>query len=182
MNRRVIAFCVSLLPLMISSGMVYSILPIYLAEDLGASESGVGLLFTIGALSGVLTSVIVGKISDRIGRRPLIFLSQVAFATVMLAYSMVEYYVYAIPIHVLEGFAWATIGTVAPAYISDVAGREERGESMGIYNTVWNLGWVVGPILGGYLAEQFGFRFMLRFAFLTIVVGTFLLAYQTKQP
>jgi len=182
MNRRVVAFCVSLLPLMISSGMVYSILPIYLVKDLGANEFYVGFLFTIGALSGVFTSIAVGRLSDRVGRRPLIMLSQIAFAIVMLVYSTINYYIYAVPIHILEGFAWATIGTVAPAYIADLAGKDERGESMGIYNTVWSLGWVVGPILGGFLAEHFGFRFMLRFAFLTILLGIVLLCYHTKQP
>ncbi len=178
MNRKVVAFCVSLLPLMISSGMVYSILPIYISNELKASEVAVGFLFTIGALTGVFTSILIGRLSDRLGRRPLILLSQIAFAMVMLTYSFINYYLYAIPIHVLEGFAWATIGTVAPAYIADLAGREERGESMGIYNTVWSMGWVVGPILGGFLAEIFGFRLMLRVAFLMIVSGLILTATQ----
>ncbi len=176
MNRKVVAFCLSLLPLMISSGMVYSVLPIYISDELKASDFAVGLLFTIGALTGVFTSILIGRISDRFGRKPLILLSQIAFAMVMLTYSFISYYIYAIPIHILEGFAWATIGTVAPAYIADLAGREERGESMGIYNTVWSLGWVVGPILGGFLAEFFGFRLMLRFAFLMIILGLILTA------
>ncbi len=187
MNRKVIAFCVSLLPLMISSGMVYSILPIYISDELKASKVAVGFLFTIGALTGVFTSILIGRLSDKLGRKPLILLSQLAFAIVMLVYSLISYYIYAIPIHILEGFAWATIGTVAPAYIADLAGKEERGESMGIYNTVWSLGWVIGPILGGFLAELFGFRLMLRFAFLMIIVGLILSAFansrcQTKQP
>ena len=171
MNKRVVVFCMSLLPLMISSGMVYSVLPIYISEELKADKIIVGTLFTIGALTGTLTSVLVGKLSDRFGRKPLIMCSQIAFALVMLLYSLINYYVYAFPIHVLEGFAWATIGTVAPAYISDLARKDERGESMGVYSTVWNFGWVIGPILGGTLAELFGFRLMLRVAFLMILAG-----------
>ncbi len=181
MNRKVVVFCVSLLPLMISSGMVYSILPIYISDELKAGKVAVGLLFTVGALTGVFTSILIGKISDMFGRKPLILLSQIAFAIVMLTYSFISYYIYAIPIHILEGFAWATIGTVAPAYIADLAGKEERGESMGIYNTVWSLGWVVGPILGGFLAEFFGFRLMLKFAFLMIIVGLILSAFANSK-
>ncbi len=176
MNRRIVAFCLSLLPLMISSGMVYSVLPIYLSKELKASETAVGLLFTTGALTGVITSFAIGAISDRIGRKPMIVVSQMAFALVMLLYSLIHYYIYAVPIHILEGFAWATIGTVAPAYIADLSEKKERGKSMGIYTTVWNLGWVIGPVLGGVLAESFGFRFMLRTAFAMIVFGLTLAA------
>lgn len=176
MNKRVVAFCASLLPLMISSGMVYSVLPIYISDELKASRIIVGMLFTVGALTGVFTSILIGKISDRFGRRPLILLSQIAFAIGMLMYSIINQYIYAFLIHVLEGFAWAAIGTVAPAYIADLSRKDERGKSMGVYNTVWSLGWVIGPILGGFLAELFGFRLMLRFAFLMIVVGLIAIA------
>jgi len=174
MEKRVVRFCLCLLPLMISSGMFYSVLPIYISRELKASEFSVGLLFTVGALTGALISVAVGKISDRYGRKRLILLSQLSFGLVMLFYSIINYYVYAFAIHILEGFAWAVIGTTAPAYISDLARAEERGESMGFYNTVVQVGWVIGPFLGGFLAEFFGFRLMLRLAFVMIIFGLIL--------
>ncbi len=180
MNKRVVVFCLSLLPLMISSGMVYSILPIYISEELKADKVSIGALFTVGALTGAFTSIMIGKLSDRFGRRKLVMFSQIAFALTMLVYSVINYYVYAFPIHVIEGFAWATIGTVAPAYIADLTKRGERGESMGIYNTVWSIGWVIGPILGGLLAEILGFRIMLRIAFIMILVGLIIFIYKIK--
>ena len=176
MNRRVAIFCVSLLPLTISAGMVYSILPIYISEELKANKVIVGALFTSGALTGVITSILIGKLSDIFGRQFFIILSKISFALVMLLYSLIDHYIYAFPIHILEGFAWATINTIAPTYIADLTRKDERGQSMGFYNMIWSLGWVIGPILGGVLAELFGFRLMLRFAFIMITLGlTFLI-------
>ena len=169
---RVVRFCLSLLPLMITSGMFYSILPIYISKELNASEMVVGSLFTTGALTGAMVSIAVGKISDIIGRKSLIVLSQIFFGLVMLLYSIINDYVFAYPIHMLEGFAWATLGVNAPAYIADVS--ERRGESLGVYNTVVHIGWVIGPLLGGFLAEFFGFRLMLRIAFVMIILGLIL--------
>ena len=157
---------------MITSGMFYSILPIYISKELNASEMVVGSLFTTGALTGAIVSIAVGKISDLIGRKSMIILSQIFFGLVMLLYSIISYYVFAYPIHVLEGFAWATLGVSAPAYIADVS--KKRGESLGVYNTVVHIGWVIGPVLGGFLAEFFGFRIMLRIAFVMIILGLIL--------
>lgn len=166
---RIVRFCLSLLPLMITSGMFYSVLPIYISKELKASETIVGSLFTVGALTGAIVSIGVGKLSDVIGRKSMILISQILFGLVTLFYSLISDYVFAYPIHVLEGFAWATLGVSAPAYIADVS--EKKGESLGVYNTVVHIGWVIGPILGGFLAELFGFRFMLRFAFVLIIFG-----------
>jgi len=108
---------------------------------------------------------------DRFGKKPLILLSQMLFAFVMLAYSVITSYVYAYFIHVVEGFAWASLGVAYPALLADIAKSGERGEAFGVYNTVWNLGWVIGPFLGGGLAHLFGFRFMLRISSVMILIG-----------
>ncbi len=171
MNRTVVAFSLSLLPFMISSGMMYSVLPIYISKELGANVMETGMLFTTGATVGLFTSIIIGKIADRFGKKPLILLSQMLFALVMLIYSIITDFVYAYPIHVLEGFAWASLGVAYPALLADVAKKGRRGEAFGIYNTVWNMGWVIGPILGGTLAHFFGFRLMLRISAIMILVG-----------
>lgn len=177
MDKKVVSFSLSLLPMMVSSGMFYSVLSIYISEELKANKMQIGMLFTIGALTGVLTSILLGKAADRFGKKPLVILAQVLFAIVMLSYSLITHYIYAFPIHIVEGFAWAMIGASAPALIADLAKKGERGEAMGIYNTVWSLGWVIGPFLGGSLAELFGFRFMLTASFVMILAGIVLSSY-----
>ncbi len=169
--KRVTLLALSLLPMMISSGMIYSVLPIYINQELGAGKIQIGSLFTLGALAGALTSYSIGKLSDRFERKYLILISQASFSIVMLSYSLISSYKYAYPIHIFEGVAWTTLGVSAPALIADITKKGERGEAMGIYNTMWSIGWIIGPFMGGSLSEMFGFRFMLRISFLMILVG-----------
>lgn len=173
-RTKIYAFSLSLLPLMTSAGMMYSVLPIYLTE-LGAGKMAIGLLFTSGAAAGAASSIFFGKLADKFGRRPLILIAQVSFAVVMLLYSTIVHYIQALPLHILEGFGWAMLGVASPALITDIARR--KGEALGVYNMAWNLGWVIGPAFGGCLSEFFGFRVMLRVAFLMISFGAFATLY-----
>ncbi len=172
--RKIYLLSASLLPLMISSGMIYSVLPLYLSKELGAAEMQVGFLFTTGAATGAAASIALGRIADRIGKKPLVVASQFFFAAVMLLYSTISSYIYAFPIHIIEGFAWAMVATSAPALAADLAGKGRRGEAIGVYNTAWNVGWVIGPALGGTLAHVYGFRFTFKLSFLMIIFGAVL--------
>jgi len=169
--KKTILLSATLLPLMISSGMVYSVLPIYISEELGASRIEVGGIFTLGASIGLLTSYLLGKIADRIGKKPMILLAQSGFAFVMLSYSLIYDKNYAYFIQIFEGLSWTMLGVSAPALIADITEKGERGEAMGIYSTSWSMGWVLGPITGGALSQFFGFRVMLRVSFLMLVFG-----------
>ncbi|MDI6632628.1 MAG: hypothetical protein QME13_09365, partial [Thermoanaerobacteraceae bacterium] len=63
MDKRLYAFCLAILPVMVCSGMVYSVLALYFAE-LGASTSQIGLIYTTGALTGALFSPLLGRLAD----------------------------------------------------------------------------------------------------------------------
>ena len=112
--KKTVILSLTLLPMMISSGMVYSVLPIYIAEELKATKTEVGSIFTLGALSGLVTAYIFGKIADRIGRKPLILTAQIGFAMVMLFYSLISQKTFAYFIQILEGMSWAMLGVAAP--------------------------------------------------------------------
>lgn len=71
----------------------------------------------------------------------------------------------------LEGVAWGAEGATALALIADIVPPVERGQAMGMYNTVWNLGWIAGPALGGVLAQLVGFRSMFMICSLMILFG-----------
>ena len=163
--------CASLLPLMICTGMIYSILALYV-EELGATRSQIGVLFTASAAVGAVAAPLFGRLSDRLRRRkPIISFSMLTFLAIFIAYALARSYAEIFPAHALEGAAWAALGAVTPALIADITPEHERGRAMGVYNTTWNLGWIIGPVLGGFLAEHFGFRFCFLVCSLMILFG-----------
>ncbi|MHC1586335.1 MAG: MFS transporter [Candidatus Hecatellaceae archaeon] len=173
-KRRLYTFYASVFPLMVCAGMVYSILVLYISE-LGASKTEIGLIYMTGSAMGALVSPMIGKVSDRIGRKPIMALSMIGFTLAFLAYSLIDQAIYAFPIQALEGAAWAAMGTVASAFIADLAPERERGWAMGMYERTWFLGWIVGPALGGYLADHLGFKTTLLIGSALTLVGLIIL-------
>lgn len=128
-------------------GMVIPLSPI-LARDFGADGLQVGLLISIYSLTQFLSAPFWGRLSDTIGRKPVILtgLLGASFAHFWFAFS-----------HDLTGLflSRATAGffggniTTAMAYIADVTGKQERSKNMGLIGMAFGLGFTLGPALGG---------------------------------
>jgi len=131
-------------------GIVLPLLPLY-GDDLGASHATVALLFV--AFSGLqfLTAPIWGRLSDRIGRRPVLLIG--------LGGSIASYTLFGIAsMHMILGLLFAsrltagifggTIST-AYAYIADVTKPEERGRGMALIGMAFGIGFTLGPAIGG---------------------------------
>jgi len=174
--------CISVLPLMVCSGMVYSVLSLYFHEVIGASYAQIGLIYMAGSSSGALISPLVGRISDRIGRRPVLLMSMLGFTLAFLLYAFIGDYLQAFLVQALEGASWAALGVSAYAFIADITPAHERGWAMGVYGRSWYVGWIVGPLLGGYLAEHIGFKYLFLAGSCLIVVGLTSVLLYVKEP
>jgi MFS family permease len=170
LDKSVYYLFVSIFPLMVCSGIIYSVFPLFIAK-MGATEAVVGLVFAIGSASGAFAGPIFGKFSDKFGRRIILLVSMVIFVIVFLLYSVASDVLHVSIIQGLEGVAWAAEGATAIALIADSVPSKERGQAIGMYNTVWHMGWVVGPILGGVLAQLVGFRAMFMICSALILLG-----------
>ena len=132
-------------------GIIIPLLPFY-AESFGASAFEIGLLGTSFSLMQFLFSPVWGRLSDRIGRRPIILIG--------LAGSCASYLVLAVagslPLiflaRIVGGVAGANIPT-AQAYIADVTTPENRARGMGMVGAAFGLGFIFGPALGGVLSH-----------------------------
>jgi len=172
---------VSILPLMICSGMVYSILAVYLNSQLGATTTIVGFIYMVGSASGAVFSPMVGKLSDRIGRKPIMTFSMVGFMVAFSAYAFIESFVQAFPIQALEGLTWAAMGAAVTAFIADIVPSEKRGWAMGMYERTWFIGWIIGPVLGGYIADVLGFKTTFLMGSALLVLGLTLMVLFVKE-
>lgn len=140
---------------LIGFGIVMPTLP-YWAREFGADGSELGLLITGYAAAQFLCAPLWGRLSDRIGRRPVLLstVAGTALSLLGLAFAPSLFWLFAARV-AAGGFA-ANIG-VASAYIGDVTPAEERTRWMGLLGASFGVGFVLGPILGGLLAP-FGYR------------------------
>jgi DHA1 family tetracycline resistance protein-like MFS transporter len=135
--------------------IILPLLPFY-SERLGASPTAVGAVVSIYAVFQLISGPILGQLSDRFGRRPVLLISQLGTLAgfIFLAFSTQLWMVFFA--RALDG---ATAGnlTTAQAYISDVTKPEERAKSFAIIGVAFGFGFLIGPAISGFLA-QFGYQ------------------------
>lgn len=112
-----------------------------------------GLFGTIWALMQFFCSPLLGVLSDRFGRRPVILLSCLGLGLDYFAMALAPTLGWLLVGRVVSGITSASIGA-AGAYIADVTPPEKRAGSFGMLGAAWGLGFVIGPALGGILGGQ----------------------------
>ena len=144
-----ILFGVILLDL-IGFGIIIPILP-FLSPQLGADKMDIALIIVVYAIFAGLSGPFWGRLSDRIGRKPVIMicLSGAALAYVMLGLASQLWMIYA-----ARAFAGVMAGNfgVASAMMADITSAENRARGMGLIGAAFGLGMVLGPMLGGLLS------------------------------
>jgi DHA1 family tetracycline resistance protein-like MFS transporter len=132
-------------------GIIIPLLPFY-AETFGANALIIGLLSTSFSLMQFVFAPVWGRLSDRIGRRPVILLglfgSFVSYLVFGLANSLVVLFVS----RIFAGIAGANIPT-AQAVIADSTTIENRAKGMGMIGAAFGLGFIFGPAIGGFLSR-----------------------------
>jgi multidrug resistance protein len=122
------------------------------AEQYGFSELQIGLLFSAYPLCQLVAGPILGRLSDRFGRRPLLILSQAGTALSFLMLGLSSHFSIMLLARMLDGASGGNI-LVAQAYVADVTKPEDRARGMGLIGMAFGLGFVFGPLLGGLLIE-----------------------------
>ncbi len=131
-------------------GMVIPVMALY-AKRLGASEAWTGLLAAGYSFMQLLFSPVWGRLSDRVGRRPVLLVSIAMTALAFLAYATAWSFPVLLASRLFAGAATANIA-IAQAYVADVTAPEDRARGMGVLGAAFGMGFVLGPALGGLLS------------------------------
>ncbi|HMB53536.1 MAG TPA: MFS transporter [Thermoanaerobaculia bacterium] len=131
-------------------GMILPILPFY-GQEYGASDFQVGILFAAYSASQLVFSPLLGRLSDRLGRRPLLLASIALNVVAHTSFAFAPSFGLLVAARALSGLAAANIG-IAMAYMADVSPRAERSKAMGLLGAAFGLGFVLGPAFGGMLS------------------------------
>jgi MFS family permease len=135
---------------LVGFGLVIPLLPFY-AVRFGASAQQVTLLLAVYSMMQLFAAPLWGRLSDRVGRRPVLMISMAAS---VLAYLWIGSATALWMLFAARAFAGACAGNIAAAqaYIADVTKPEERAKGMGLIGAAFGLGFIIGPALGGLLA------------------------------
>jgi len=131
--------------------IILPLLPFY-AEKLGASPAVVGMLVSTYALCQLIAGPILGRMSDHMGRRPLLLVSQLGtfIGFLILAYANALWLVFLS--RVIDGVTAGNL-SLAQAYISDVTKPEERAKSFALIGIAFGMGFLIGPAISGFLVQ-----------------------------
>ncbi|HYQ88571.1 MAG TPA: MFS transporter [Candidatus Binatia bacterium] len=132
-------------------GIIIPLLPYY-AETYGAKAIVVGLLTTSFSFCQFLFAPLWGRLSDRIGRRPVLIGSLVVTALSYLVYAAAHSLLLLFASRMLAGVAGAVLST-AQAYVADTTTPENRTKGMGLIGAAFGMGFIFGPALGGILSR-----------------------------
>ena len=134
---------------MIGFGMVIPVLPFH-PETVGAGALALGVLIGSFSLMQFIFSPLLGRLSDKVGRRPVILISIFSSVISFILFALANSFPLLLLSRITAGMA--TEASVAQAYISDITTEKDRAKGMGKVGAAHGAGFIIGPAIGGFLS------------------------------
>jgi MFS family permease len=145
---------------MFAAGAYNAFLPLFAKDVAGLDAGKIGLIFGIQTTTTLLARPLMGRASDRIGRKPLILAALFWCALLIALLPHVQRF----ELLLIFGSAWglgsAVVSSVASAFITDLAKRAHYGAAHGAFGTIFDIGEATGPIVAGMLVASVGYAWM----------------------
>lgn len=159
------------------------VLPLFVQNEFGGTAVQITSLTTVFFAAQFVATPQLGRLSDRIGRRPVLIISQFGSLLALLLSGLAPSLPFIYAARIIDGLTGGNIA-VAQAYLSDVTDEENRTSGLGIINAAINASLLIGPAFGGLTAAHFGprvpFFIASLIAFVTIFLSYRLLPEPTK--
>src|SRR5437763_3515562 len=137
---------------LVGFGIIMPILPMY-AQRFGAQGIGYGALVFVFSAMQFLATALLGRLSDRIGRRPILLTTMLVNAAGYVLFAFAPSYAVLFLARGISGFASGNI-SAAQAYVADITLPADRARGMGTIGAAFGIGFVLGPMIGG-LADHY---------------------------
>jgi DHA1 family tetracycline resistance protein-like MFS transporter len=149
-NRRLLTLFLIVFVDLLGFSLILPLLPFY-AETFGATPFQIGLLVASYAAAQLVGAPLLGRLSDRFGRRPVLLISLMGtfVGFLILGFANSLWMLYAS--RLLDGFTGGNI-SVAQAYITDVTDEKDRAKGLGLLGAAFGVGFIIGPAIGGVLS------------------------------
>ncbi|HET9607352.1 MAG TPA: MFS transporter [Nitrospira sp.] len=155
-NRKVLVTSSTDAAKMIANGALMAFLPLY-GISVGLNAGEVGLLFTVQSLTSFISKPIMGRVSDRMGRQPLIVLGLLICAATFVSIPHVSELAPLLVLSAGFGFGEAVVSSSSSAFVADSSEFKTLGAGMGMQGTIGDIGHASGPLLAGVLIANMSY-------------------------
>ncbi len=164
-------------------GALEAFLPIYAVVICGFSAFQAGLLWGVQVVATIIAKPVMGAISDRYGRGPLIFWGMFACALPLALIPWFREYAVLLALAAVFGLGEAVVTSSAAALVADFCQREHLGAAMGTFGTIFDVGHAAGPLLAGALIGLWGGQdFRWPFALIAAILVISAVAFRALVP
>ena len=155
-NRAILITAAVEAAILFAYGTFETFLPLYAIKN-GITAYEVGLFLSAQVITLALTKPLMGKFSDRHGRKSQIAIGTFIGAFSITSFSLAKGFVALIGISVFFGFSQSIVTSATAAYIADLSKGENRGSAMGLLGSIMDIGHTTGPLVSGLIATWLGF-------------------------
>lgn len=167
----------------LSVGALEAFMPIYIVVVLGYSEFQAGLIWGVQIFVTILAKPLMGRISDKHGRRPLLFWGMFVCAAPFAIIPWVQDYSILLLLSMVFGLGEAIVTSSSAAMVADFCREDNIGSAMGVFGTLYDVGHATGPILAGLLIGlSDGNDFRLAFACIAAILVASALFFRRTIP
>ena len=146
------------------------------AQKAGISTTAIGFMLSAQVITLAMTKPLMGRFSDRHGRKPQIFYGALTGALCMSLFAFTASFAALFVASILLGLCLSVVTSATSALIADASRCEERGSAMGVLGSVMDIGHTTGPLVAGIVAGYagFGYAFIAAGLFLMLIAFCFL--------
>jgi MFS family permease len=149
-DKRLVTILLIVFVQMVGASMILPILPLYAQGQFNMSPTAVTLLVASFFAAQFIGGPLLGRWSDKIGRVPVLIVSQVGTVIAFAAFGLATAPWMLFASRIFDGLTGGNI-VVAQAYVTDVTPREKRAQALGLIAAMFGLAFIIGPLIGGLL-------------------------------
>lgn len=165
-------------------GALEAFLPIYAVKVAGLNEFQAGMLWGIQVGVIILSKPVMGKISDRYGRKPLITVGMILCAASFGAIPLFQSFYTLMIAAIIFGLGESFVTSSSAALVADICKEKHFGTAMGTFGTIFDVGHASGPIVAGFLLAKFDYlpSFLMMSSLLVMAVPLFIISVRVSPP
>ncbi len=164
-------------------GALEAFLPIYAVTVTGLNEFQAGLLWGVQVIVTILSKPVMGKTSDRYGRKPLIVVGMILCAVSFGAIPLLQSFYTLMIAAIVFGLGESFVTSSSAALVADICKEKHFGTAMGTFGTIFDIGHAAGPILAGILlaSHSYQFSFWVMSALLLLATPVFVMTVKVHE-